>query len=455
MVLAQRNKGTGEVFRKRRGSAVPAVLRTLVCLWVISFACVMTPPATQGAKDKPGHKEASRGKITAPTPPIQRLTKPQSDGSERREHLVQRTKAGDTLTELLSRLALPKAELQVWLRAVQRSIGPKEILPAGKDVHFYFTNTSPGPRGKGPAAQLKAMEVDFSDTSNLTWEKDIRGILFQKREKPYDVELKTVTASVETSLLEDGRKAGIDPSLLSQLADIFTWDIDLEKDIHKGDSFKILYEERSRKGQQNKNSLRILAAELVSAGQRLTAIYFEKQNGQGNYYNLEGRSLARSFLRFPLEFSNITSEFAHARFHPLLKVNLPHTGVDFAAKRGTPVRAVGDGIITQSGWNGAYGKAIDIQHDSTYMTRYAHLDRLARGIREGVAVVKGQVIGYVGSTGRATGPHLHFELYKDQQYIDPLGTDFPAEDTIEPALQRVFDNQKHLFLVELTSEPHF
>jgi murein DD-endopeptidase MepM/ murein hydrolase activator NlpD len=436
------------------------VLKTFVWLWVVSFAFAAKPTATQGAKEKTARKEVSKGKVTAPTPPIRRLTKPQSEpghayGVERREHVVQRTKAGDNLTELLSRLGLPKAELQVWLRAVQRSIGPREILPAGKDVHFYFTNTSPGPRGKGPTAQLKAMEVDLSDASNLTWEKDIRGILFQKREKPYDVELKTVTASVETSLFEDGRKSGIQPSLLSQLADIFAWDIDLEKDIRKGDSFKILYEERSRKGQQAKTSHRILAAELISAGQRLTAIYFEKQNGQGNYYNLEGRSLARSFLRFPLEFSNITSEFAHARFHPLLKVNVPHRGVDFAAKRGTPVRAVGDGVITQSGWNGTYGKAIDIQHDSTYMTRYAHLDRLAAGIRDGVSVVKGQVIGYVGSTGRATGPHLHFELYKDQQYIDPLGTDFPAEDTIEPALQRIFDNQKHIFLVELTSEARF
>ena len=258
---------------------------------------------------------------------------------------------------------------------------------------------------------------------------------------------------MENSLFEDGQKAGIHPTLLSQLADIFTWDIDFEKEVRKGDSFKILYEERSRKGQKTKASLRILAAELISTGQRLTAIYFEKQKGQGNYYNLEGRSLARSFLRFPLEFSNITSNFTNARFHPLLKVNVPHTGVDFAAQRGTPVRAVGHGVISQSGWNGTYGKAIDIQHDSTYMTRYAHLDRLAEGIRDGVSVVKGQVIGYVGSTGRATGPHLHFELYKDQQYVDPLGVDFPAEDTIEPALQRIFDNQKKVFLVELTSEP--
>jgi len=132
---------------------------------------------------------------------------------------------------------------------------------------------------------------------------------------------------------------------------------------------------------------------------------------------------------------------------------MPHTGVDFAAQRGTPVRAVGDGVITQAGWNGGYGKAIDIQHDATYSTRYGHLEKFADGIRTGVTVRKGQIIGYVGSTGRATGPHLHFEFYKDQQYVDPLSVEFPAEDTIEPALQKLFDSQKQTFLVELTSGP--
>jgi murein DD-endopeptidase MepM/ murein hydrolase activator NlpD len=265
--------------------------------------------------------------------------------------------------------------------------------------------------------------------------------------------VKTVSGSVETSLFEDGRKAGIQSALLSQLADIFTWDIDLEKEIHQGDTFKILYEQRSRKGQETKTGLRILAAELINAGQKLTAVYFEKQRGQGNYYNLEGRSLARSFLRFPLEFTSITSHFTDSRFHPILKTNLPHTGVDFAAQRGTPVRAVGDGMITEAGWNGAYGKAIDIKHDSTYTSRYAHLDSFAVSIHAGSTVTKGQIIGYVGSTGRATGPHLHFELYKDQQFINPLSVDFPAEDNIEPGLQKVFENQTQTYLVELGSLP--
>jgi murein DD-endopeptidase MepM/ murein hydrolase activator NlpD len=199
--------------------------------------------------------------------------------------------------------------------------------------------------------------------------------------------------------------------------------------------------------------LRILAAELLNAGQKFTAIYFEKQKGQGNYYNAEGRSLARSFLRFPLEFTSITSLFTESRFHPILKTNLPHTGVDFAAPRGTPVRAVGDGVIAEAGWNGGYGKAIDVKHDATYMSRYAHLDSFAEGIHPGVAVTKGQVIGFVGSTGRSTGPHLHFELYKDQQYVNPLSVDFPADESIEPSLQRVFENQKRTYMVELTSLP--
>ena len=258
---------------------------------------------------------------------------------------------------------------------------------------------------------------------------------------------------VDTSLFEDGRKAGLQPALLSQLADIFTWDIDLEKEVHKGDTFKILYEQRSRRGQESKSALRILAAELNNSGHKMTAIYFEKQKGQGNYYNEEGRSLARAFLRFPLEFSSITSHFTDSRFHPLLKTNLPHTGVDFAAQRGTPVRAVGDGIITEAGWNGGYGKAIDLKHDATYMSRYAHLDRFADGIQPGVAVTKGQVIGYVGSTGRSTGPHLHFELYKDQQYVNPLSVDFPADESIEPGLQKVFESQMRTYLVELSSAP--
>jgi murein DD-endopeptidase MepM/ murein hydrolase activator NlpD len=439
------------------------LFNTLIWLWVFAAAFALKPSGAEAARKKVLKSESPKGKSTTATPqrtmlaPAQKILlkeseTPPGDFLEMREHVVHRARPGETLLSLINRFRLPLAEKQLWTNTVKRNFGAQR-LPLGKEVDFYFTK--PLPRGRGPSAssQLKALEFDYNDAWSLTWEKGPKGILFQKREKPYDVELKTATAVVDHYLFDDGRNAGIQPTLQSQLADIFNWDVDLEKDIHKGDSVKVLFEQKSRKGQEAKASLRILAAELINAGQKFTAIYFEKQKGIGNYYNLEGRSLARLFLRFPLEFTSISSYFSHSRFHPILKVNMPHTGVDFAAQRGTPVRAVGNGVITQAGWNGAYGKAIDIQHDSTYMTRYGHLDQLAEGIHNGVSVTKGQVIGYVGSTGRATGPHLHFELYKDQQYVDPLSVDFPAEDKIEPVLQKVFDSQKQTFLVELSSGP--
>src|SRR5215831_2844354 len=330
MGLETLHAGTGRTFSGQRHLlAPPALFKTLVWLWLISFVVAVKPNAAQ---------EAPKGKATPPAAPLKRLTKSMAEASpmdnmERREYVVQRTKAGDTLHELLSRLGLSNSERELWNRSIQRNIGAWGLLPAGKEVHFYFTKRTPGQR---QAPQLKALEVDISDAATLAWEKGIRGILFQKREKPYDIELRTVSASVENAFFEDGQKAGINPSLMSQLADIFAWNVDLEKEVRKGDSLKILYEEKSRKGLETKTPPRILAAELTSSGQKFTAIYFEKQNGQGNYYNLEGRSLARSFLRFPLEFASITSQFAHARFHPILRVNVASHGGGFCRQKRYP-----------------------------------------------------------------------------------------------------------------------
>jgi murein DD-endopeptidase MepM/ murein hydrolase activator NlpD len=438
---------------------------------VIVAALAVAPLNSEAAKQLPGQKQAVRGK-KAPSPasvqagaPLRRLTKGHAhrallnqpsprpiDVADIRELVNYRVRPGETLSDVLIRHNLSKAESQLWARTMSRNVG-SQALPAGKEAHLYFGKSLVRGRGVVARGQLKAVEIDQDDSFTLSLEKGIRGIFVQRREKPYDVEMKAVSASIENSLFDDGRKAGVHPALLSQLADLFTWDIDLEKDLRKGDHFKILYEQRSRKGQEAKTGLRILAAELNSAGQKYTAVYFERQKGVGNYYNQEGRSLARSFLRFPLEFSAITSPFSESRFHPMLRTNLPHTGVDFAAQRGTPVRAVGDGIIAEAGWNGSYGKAIDIKHDSTYSSRYAHLDGFAEGIIPGVAVTKGQLIGYVGSTGRSTGPHLHFELYKDQQTINPLSIDFLAEDHLDPALHRLFENQMRTYMAELKSAP--
>src|SRR5215510_7977128 len=243
--------------------AFPVLIKTLVWLWLISFVLAVHPHPVQGVNQETLRKDALKRKTTPPASPFKRLGKGTAEASptdslERPEYIVQRTKAGDTLDELLSRFGLSNSERELWTRSIQRNIGVRGLLPAGKEVHFYFTKRALGQR---QAPQLKAMEVDFSDAATVVWEKGIRGILFQRREKPYDVELKTVNASVENSLFEDGQKAGINPSLLSQLADIFTWDVDLEREVRKGDSLKILYEEKSRKGLEKKTPPRILAAE--------------------------------------------------------------------------------------------------------------------------------------------------------------------------------------------------
>lgn len=434
-------------------------LPALVAVLALSFgdADASKQPAVRKvplkSKPSPTTSPARRSLPAQRAKPLLRGALPEPiDPFERREHVLHRIRQGETLLGVFGGYKLPEAEKQLWIRSLTREIG-RQPLPAGKILHLYFAKPTLIQSRPNISRQLKALEFDQDDTFTLTWEKGIRGILFQRREKPYDVEIKTVSAEVDSALLEDGRKAGIHPALLSQLADIFTWDLDLTRAVQKGGTYKILYEQRSRKGQEAKPVMRILAAEINNAGQKLTAIYFEKQKGQGNYYNLEGRSLARAFLRFPLEFTSITSQFTESRFHPLLKTNVPHTGVDFAAQRGTPVRAVGDGIISEAGWNGSYGKAIDIKHDASYLSRYAHLHNFAPGIHPGVKVFKGQVIGYVGSTGRSTGPHLHFELYKDQQFIDPLSVDFPAEESIEPELQKIFETQTITYLVELSALP--
>jgi murein DD-endopeptidase MepM/ murein hydrolase activator NlpD len=434
-------------------------------LVVLAFLLTLNAVDGSATTQKYLRKEAPKGKKSTPvSAPVQKLSASQphnallrapnsqlADLSEHREQAVYRVRSRETLSDVLGRYGVAQMDRQLWARTMKRNFG-SEVLPAGKELHLYFAK--PGLISRNQTyGQLKALEFDLDPNYSLALERGIRGILFQKREKPYDIEVRSVSGSVVTSLFDDARKIGVHPTLLSQLADIFNWDIDLERDIRPGDTYKILYEERSRKGQENKTSLRILAAELLNIGQKHTAIYFEKQKGHGNYYNAEGRSLARSFLRFPLEFTSITSLFTESRFHPILRTNAPHTGVDFAAQRGTPVRAVGDGIVTEAGWNGGYGKAIDIKHDSTYLSRYAHLGSFAEGIRPGVTVTRGQVIGFVGSTGRATGPHLHFEFYKDQQYVNPLSVEVPADEQIEPALLRLFEDQKRTFLVELAATP--
>jgi murein DD-endopeptidase MepM/ murein hydrolase activator NlpD len=394
----------------------------------------------------PGLQDHST-KLSPPSlpPPEQDLGLP--EGLRALKRISYTITPGDTLTKVLVDYGVSLQDRKLWLQSIQKHL-PLTAFRPGKEVQLYLTQP---PKGHG---QLKAIEIGQNADSILTWERGMRGVVFSKREKPYDVEIKTAGGVVETTLLKDGARVGLNAGLLSQLADMFSWEVDFDKEIQKGDSFKVVYEQRSRPGGNAKPAFRILAAELINSGRRYFAMYFEKEKGQGAYYDVNGQTLARAFLRFPLNFIEISATFSESRLHPILGIDRPHHGVDFAARLGTPVRAIADGRISFAGWQkGGYGRLIEVAHDGSYSSRYAHLQRVANGIRNGVKVLKGQLIGFVGSSGLSTGPHLHFEINQNNQYVDPLNFDPPAESVIEPALLRIFETRKQLFLTQLAATP--
>jgi murein DD-endopeptidase MepM/ murein hydrolase activator NlpD len=229
---------------------------------------------------------------------------------------------------------------------------------------------------------------------------------------------------IETSLFAAADAVGVPDSVTSQLADIFGGDIDFHHDLRRGDRFTIVYETRRIEGVLE-GAGRIIAAEFVNSGKAYRAFLWNTPDGDDGYYDESGRSLRKAFLRSPLGFTRVTSGFSLARFQPFLQAWHAHKGVDFAAPTGTPVHAAGAGKVIVAGEQTGYGNVIMVQHGATYTTVYAHLSRFAPGIRSGARVAQGEVIGYVGQTGWATGPHLHYEFRVDNVQKNPLTVALP------------------------------
>ena len=239
---------------------------------------------------------------------------------------------------------------------------------------------------------------------------------------PVAVYLRKLAGPVRSSLYDGIRAAGGDPALVVEFADLFSWDFDFFTDTREGDRFSFLVEERVVDGEWVGYG-RILAARYRprAASEPLEAFYYSWDGGnESGYYQANGHSVKKFFLKSPLNYRRISSYFSRRRFHPILKKYRPHLGVDYAAARGTPVVALGNGKVVSVGWRGGFGRTIQIRHSASTLTQYAHLSRYARGIRRGVRVKQGQVIGYVGSSGLATGPHLDFRVRQNGRWINPL-----------------------------------
>jgi murein DD-endopeptidase MepM/ murein hydrolase activator NlpD len=354
----------------------------------------------------------------------------------------------DASSERINRPSETAEMLSVYSRS-QPEITTQKIR-LGTDDSFYSIMTSRGVNGSEvvrivkktrPVFDLRRLKKDTVMSLTMVdgaWDRieypvddfDVlvieRGrtqdgeVVAEMTELPYEIREVLVSGTIDSSLYEAGVRAGADPQALMELSDIFAWDIDFASDIRRGDRFSIIYEVVYVEGREIRNG-RVLGAEMDNDGRKYTAIYYEGDEGATGYYDAEGKSLRRTLLKSPLRYRRVTSHFSNRRYHPIKKRYRPHHGVDYGAPVGTPIEAAGSGRVVYSGWKGGYGNYIKIKHNNSYSTAYGHLSRIKKTIRKGRRINQGDIIGYVGSTGISTGPHLHYEVYLGKRLVNPLG----------------------------------
>ena len=316
---------------------------------------------------------------------------------------------GDTLSDILNRAGHDSSDIHRLIQSNPDARVFRQMYPGQKLRLRAGAN--------GPLQEL-VYETDPGEAFHLVRRED--HFELTKELRTFETRVAHVSGIIESSLFEDGQDAGLSDNLVMKLVEIFGWDIDFALDLRRGDSFSVIHEEKFWRGQKVTDGV-ILAAEFVNQGRVFRAIAFRDANGYTSYYTPDGTSVRRPFLRTPVEFSRITSRFTGGRYHPILKTWRAHKGVDYAAPVGTPVRATASGRLLSIGWNGGgYGKRIVIRHNATYNTVYAHLSRFRDGLRVGSFVDQGQTIGYVGATGLASGPHLHYEFQVNGAHRNPL-----------------------------------
>ena len=348
-----------------------------------------------------------------------------------------RVKPGDSLARIFSRLGLSARELH-------------DIMTLGKPVEA-LKRIRPGERLSfliGEDGRLRQMRYEKSRLQRLLVSRAADGFQAEVIERAPERATAHATATIDSSLFLAAQKAGLSDNLTMELAGIFGWDIDFALDIRRGDRFTVIYEELFLDGEKIGNG-DILAAEFVNQGRVYQAVRYTDASGHTSYYAPDGHSMRKAFLRTPVAFSRISSRFSLGRKHPILNRIRAHKGVDYAAPYGTPIKATGDGKVIFIGRKGGYGKAVILRHGSRYTTLYAHMSRFARGLRSGSRVRQGQVIGYVGQSGLATGPHLHYEFRINGVHRNPLTVKLPAAAPIDRRYRADFEQKSRSLLAQL------
>jgi murein DD-endopeptidase MepM/ murein hydrolase activator NlpD len=325
----------------------------------------------------------------------------------------ERIGSGETLSHLLQRLGVAQEEISAVL-ATSRETKALGHLSVGRTVLARVTSTG----------RLISLQYLPAEDRLVTLQRVNNAFRVQETAIKPEVQHVTRGGAIEGSLFGATDAANVPDSIASQLAEIFSSDIDFHRDLRKGDRFSVIYESYTYQGSTIKTG-RLLAAEFINGGQSYRAFYFRDPKGRDGYYTANGQNMRRAFLKSPMPFTRISSGFSNARYHPVLKEWRAHRGIDYAAPTGTPIRAVADAVVSFSGRQGGYGNLVVLNHQGPYSSAYGHLSRFGKGIKRGARISQGQVIGYVGSTGLATGPHLHYEFRVNGQQKNPLALKLP------------------------------
>jgi murein DD-endopeptidase MepM/ murein hydrolase activator NlpD len=342
----------------------------------------------------------------------------------------------DTLDAIFRRLKLNLGDL-ASLRALPGLKARLDSLRPGELLHFTHRDGA-----------LVGLERRLNEEQTLKVVRDESGLKADVLQNPLESRPRTLRTVINSSLFEAVENAGGHDQTAVALADIFGWDIDFVLDIQPGDSFAVSYQELYQDGVYVKDGP-ILAASFTNHGKQYRAVRYVDPDGNAHYYTPDGRSMHKAFLRAPLEFSRVSSGFNSARKHPILNLIRAHKGVDYAAPIGTPVRAAGDGRIVYAGPKGGYGNVVEIDHSRSIVTVYGHLSRFAKGTRVGQHVTQGTVIAYVGMTGLATGPHLHYEYRVNGVFKNPQTVSLPDAESIDARLRDDFQTRTAPLLAAL------
>ncbi len=340
-----------------------------------------------------------------------------------------------TLGDLLAEHGLDSLQVHTLVASLEGHLEVRKLRP-GEIGLAYF----------GQDGELASLRLDVGREGWVELVRDGMGWASSRHRFTREVRVQRIVGELEGMLIDDILRVGGRQTVAYEMSNVLQWDLDFNRDLRTGDRFQVLYEEVYFDGEFSELG-EILALIYDNRGRRLEAYRF----GEHGYYDAAGRPVQKMFLRSPLPFTRVTSRFSHRRFHPILKVHRPHYGVDYGAPRGTGVRVTANGVVTFAGVSGGAGKMVKVRHPNGYQTSYLHLSGFARGVRRGKAVTQGDVIGYVGSTGLSTAPHLDYRVQKNGRWLDPLRLKSDPVEPIPPHRMERFRARRDALMAGLES----